>query len=420
MKILIVNKFLFPNGGSETYIFNLGKELEEQGHEVQYFGMEHPGRIVGNHAESYTSSMDFHKGKLSKLFYPFKIIYSVEAGKKIGKVLYDFWPDIVHLNNFNFQITPSVIYEIRRWGKKNNRYLPIVYTAHDYQWVCPNHMMYIPDRNEICFRCEGGRFGECTKNKCIHNSRVRSLLGTIEAGLYKKLNTYEKTDLIICPSEFMRKKLATDRALKDKLKVLYNFLEEGGTQTGDEPCEKEDYVLYFGRFAKEKGIETLLEVCRQLPEISFIFAGGGELEKELKDVKNVKNVGFQKGEELKKLIGRAKFSVFPSEWYENCPYSVMESQLYGTPVVASRIGGVPELVEDGITGELFTPGDVDDLKSKIENLWNDKEKQKACSANCRKKKFVSAREYVITLTELYESLGKGETVLPAGYGGKNE
>ena len=152
----------------------------------------------------------------------------------------------------------------------------------------------------------------------------------------------------------------------------------------------------------------------------MIVAGGGELEKELKDVKNVKNVGFQKGEELKKLIGRAKFSVFPSEWYENCPYSVMESQLYGTPVVASRIGGVPELVEDGITGELFTPGDVDDLKSKIENLWNDKEKQKACSANCRKKIFVSAREYVITLTELYESLGKGEAVLPAGYGGKNE
>ncbi len=419
MKILIVNKFLFPNGGSETYIFNLGKGLEKQGHEVQYFGMEHPGRTVGNHAESYTSPMDFHGGKLQKIFYPFRIIYSVEARKKIRMVLDDFKPDIVHLNNFNFQITPSVIYEIRKWGKENNKYLPVVYTAHDYQWICPNHMMYIPDRSEICFRCEGGRFGECTKNRCIHNSRIRSLLGTIEASLYKKLNTYEKIDLIICPSEFMMKKLATNTSLKNKLKVLYNFLGDGRTQTGDSPGEKEDYVLYFGRYAKEKGIETLLEACRRLPDIPFIFAGGGELEKALENCGNVKNVGFKKGEELRSLIARAQFSVFPSEWYENCPYSVMESQMYGTPVIASCIGGVPELVEDGVTGELFIPGDVNNLKSKIENLWNDNEKQKIYSENCRKKKFTFADEYVITLTELYKSLRERTDFCAFGSGGKN-
>ena len=106
MHVLIVNKFLYPNGGSETYIFEIGKQLESMGHEVQYFGMEHEGRIVGNHAESYTSSVDFHTGKLDKLLYPFKIIYSVEARKKIRKVLEDFVPDVVHLNNFNFQLTP--------------------------------------------------------------------------------------------------------------------------------------------------------------------------------------------------------------------------------------------------------------------------------------------------------------------------
>ena len=113
MKILLVNKFLYPNGGSETYIFELGKELVRQGHEVQYFGMEHEGRVVGNHAESYTSNMDFHSGKLDKLLYPFKIIYSVEARQKIRAVLDDFSPDVVHLNNINFQLTPSIIYELR-------------------------------------------------------------------------------------------------------------------------------------------------------------------------------------------------------------------------------------------------------------------------------------------------------------------
>ena len=114
MKILIVNKFLYPNGGSETYIFEIGKQLQKMGHEVQYFGMEHEGRVVGNHAESYTSNMDFHTGKLAKLLYPFKIIYSSEARKKIRQVLKDFKPDVIHLNNFNFQLTPSIILEIQK------------------------------------------------------------------------------------------------------------------------------------------------------------------------------------------------------------------------------------------------------------------------------------------------------------------
>ena len=96
MKILMVNKFLYPNGGSETYIFQLGEELQKRGHEVQYFGMEHEGRIVGNRIDCYTSDMDFHTGKLQKLLYPFKIIYSVEAKRRMGRVLQDMHPDVVH------------------------------------------------------------------------------------------------------------------------------------------------------------------------------------------------------------------------------------------------------------------------------------------------------------------------------------
>ena len=117
MKILIVNKFLFYNGGSETYIFEIGKQLQKMGHEVQYFGMEHEGRVVGNRLEEYTSNMDFHSGKLNKLFYPFQIIYSGEAKAKMLKVLYDFAPDVVHLNNFNFQLTPSVIYAVKKYER---------------------------------------------------------------------------------------------------------------------------------------------------------------------------------------------------------------------------------------------------------------------------------------------------------------
>jgi len=176
MKILMVNKFLYPNGGSETYIFKLGEQLQKKGHEVQYFGMEHAGRIVGNRLECYTSDMDFHAGGAGKLLYPFRIIYSGEAKRKMRRVLEDFRPDVVHLNNINFQLTPSIIYAVRAFEKKRGKRIKIVYTAHDYQWVCPNHMMRIPATGQICFACRGGDFKQCSKNRCIHDSRVKSLI----------------------------------------------------------------------------------------------------------------------------------------------------------------------------------------------------------------------------------------------------
>lgn len=391
MRILMVNKFLHPNGGSETYIFKLGEQLQKAGHEVQYFGMEHEGRIVGNHAEIYTSDMDFHKGGPGKLLYPFRIIYSGEAKRKMRLVLEDFQPDVVHLNNINFQLTPSVIYAVRAYEKKYGRRVRIVYTAHDYQWVCPNHMMRIPATGAICFACRGGDYKQCSKNRCIHNSRIKSLLGTIEAQYYAKRKTYGMVDVILCPSEFMKKQLDTDPLLADKTVMMHNFIEaDQGRQSG---MVKKDYVVYFGRFSEEKGTKTLLEACRALPEIPFIFAGTGPLEDEVSKVSNVENRGFVTGEELRRLISEARFSVYPSEWYENCPFSVMESQMYGTPVLASDLGGAPELVQAGVTGDLFRGGDAQELTEHIKAMWEDPELCRKYSENCKNINFDTVEQY---------------------------
>ena len=186
LKILMVNKFLHPNGGSETYIFKLGDYLNSQGHSVEYFGMEHEGRCVGNHADVYTTDMDFHGGsKLSKLLYPIKTIYSREARKKIHLVLDDFQPDVVHLNNFNYQLTPSIILEIKRWRECRKHPVKIIYTAHDLQLLCPNHMMRNPASKEKCEKCLGGKFINCAKGKCIHGSTAKSIVGTMEASFWK-------------------------------------------------------------------------------------------------------------------------------------------------------------------------------------------------------------------------------------------
>ncbi|MBQ8040780.1 MAG: glycosyltransferase family 4 protein, partial [Lachnospiraceae bacterium] len=313
MKVLMVNKFLYPNGGSETYIFEIGKQLQKMGHEVQYFGMEHEGRIAGNRVNSYTSNMDFHGSKLSKLLYPFKIIYSREARKKIRAVLEDFKPDVVHLNNINFQITPSILYEIKKYEKDTENKVKIIATAHDYQWVCPNHMLYIPHKEEICERCTGGNYSNCSKYKCIHNSRVKSILGSVESYYYHLRKTYGLIDKIISPSEFLKKQLAKDEMMKDRLVAMHNFVTVCKEDIDSLKYEKEDYVLYFGRYAKEKGIETLLKVCELLPDIPFVFAGSGPLEDMVNQSKNVKNVGFQKGKDLQELIVKARFSIYPSE-----------------------------------------------------------------------------------------------------------
>ena len=402
MKILMINKFLHPNGGSETYIFKLGAYLQSMGHEVQYFGMEHEGRCVGNRVNAYTSDMDFHGGsKLSKLTYPLKTIYSSEARKKLRLVLEDFQPEVCHLNNFNYQLTPSTLLEIAKW-KKEGHPCRVIFTAHDYQLVCPNHMCNNPNTGENCEKCLGGHFGNCTKGKCIHGSLAKSAVGTLEAMLWNGCGVYKNIDVMICCSEFLKTKMDCNPLFAGKTLALHNFVDK----VERKETEKQDYVLYFGRFSREKGIDTLLKVCKALPDIPFIFAGTGPLEGEIAGVPNIKNVGFQRGQALENLIRQARFSVYPSQWYENCPFSVMESQLYGTPVLGADIGGIPELIEVGKTGELFESGNAAQLEEKIRTLWEDRELTDRYSENCAHLRFDDVAAYTEKLLKLY----RGETL----------
>lgn len=419
-RILIINKFLYPNGGSETYIFKLGECLENLGHEVQYFGMEHEGRIVGNRVEAYTSDMDFHGGsKLVKLTYPFKTIYSSEARRQIRKVLEDFKPDVCHLNNFNYQLTPSVILEIVKWRKETGRECQIYFTAHDYQLVCPNHMMNNPTTHENCEKCVGGHFANCIKGKCIHGSTAKSMVGAAEAFYWNSRGTYRYIDKIICCSEFMKTKMDTNPVLAKKTIAVHNFLDaatieaylasvsgndnvDDGTTAPEDimHSEKNGYVLYFGRYSWEKGVRTLIEAAKKLPDIRFACAGRGEYAEQMRDVPNIKNVGFQSGDDLIRLIDEARFSICPSECYENNPFSVMESHRCGTPVIGARIGGIPELIIDGENGLLFESGNSDDLADKIQRLWLDRELLENFTARCREIKYDTAEEYIEKVYEL--------------------
>ena len=396
MKILLVNKFLYPKGGAETYVFKLGETLQKMGHEVEYFGLENEKNIVGNNAGSYVSHMDFGEGIKKNLKAPLRIIYSSEARKKIRRVLDSFQPDIVHFNNIQFHLTPSIILETEKYKKDTGKSVRIIYTAHDYQLICPSHGLFDTEIR-VCEKCLGGNYMNCVKTKCMKNSRIKSLLATADAYFWKISRAYSCIDKIICPSFFMKSKLDTQKRFSDKTVVIHNFIEP----VTFAETKKENYVLEFGHLSRDKGTVTLLEAAKRMPDIRFVFAGYGEAENEIRKVKNAEYVGFKTGDELKKLIASAAVSVYPSEWYENCPFSVIESQMYGTPVIGSKIGGIPELIREGETGLLFEPGNADDLEKNLRLLLENPEKLSEYTSNCKKVSFETAETYYEKLIRIY-------------------
>lgn len=396
MRILMVNKFLYPKGGAETYFLKIGNYLQKQGHEIQYFGMYDEKNTVGNKINEYTSSVDFHNAGLEKFLYPFKIIYSKEAYQKIKKVILDFKPDIIHMNNINFQLTPSII------DVAYKMHIPIVQTVHDYQMICPNHLLFNPNTNEICEKCLNSTKWNCAKNNCIHGSKLKSIIGSIEGIIYNKYkDEYKKVNKYICPSKFLENKLLSSSELyKGKTITIHNFIELKELNS----YKKDNYVLFFGRLSEEKGLSIFLECCKALPNINFKIAGTGPLDYMCKNIKNVEFVGFKTGRELESLIAKAKFSVYPSIWYENCPLSILESESLGTPVITSKQGGMMELVEDKKTGILVENINKNNLKKAIENLYKDDKLISQMSKNCinKRKNMISLEEYCNKLLNIYE------------------
>jgi glycosyltransferase involved in cell wall biosynthesis len=361
--------------------------------------MYDPQNTVGNAAGQYTQNMDFHGKGLERFLYPFKILYSFEAKKKIMRVIDQFKPDIVHMNNINFQLTPSIIDGIKKKG------IPLVQTVHDYQMICPNHLLYNFDRNEACEKCLNGAYLNCVKNKCIHGSTVKSILGALEARLYSWLKCYKKVDLYICPSYFLESKLLSAREYyRGKTKTIHNFIDKekfSGDFSSEEP-----YIAFIGRLSKEKGIENLAGAAKLLPDYTFVVAGSGPDADMLRDIPNVKLTGFLTGRQLTELMGGAKVMLLPSVWYENCPISILEALCMGVPVVTMNSGGMAELVKDGVTGTLINDPTPEGLADKLRQTLGNADYYQTLKENCKREKdaILSVETYADILVKEYERL----------------
>ena len=199
---------------------------------------------------------------------------------------------------------------------------------------------------------------------------MASLIAYLEAKKWTKEKLGDYTDVFICPSHFIATKLIQGGYDDHKIAVLCNFIDV--EKTKKENYDKEGYYCYIGRLSREKGIKTLIEAAKQLP-FHLKIVGGGPLSEELHQSaeknKNIEFVGHQHWDGIKDIVGKARFTVIPSEWYENNPLSVIESKCLGTPVLGANIGGIPELIDEK-SGMFFESHNVNDLKEKIEQMFS--------------------------------------------------
>ncbi len=350
MKVLLVNKFHYKKGGSETYYFTVAEALKTRGHEVVFLAMKDDEKNIPCEQEKYfVSNSTVQGGVKSKLNMILHIAYSKEAYSNMKKLLLEEKPDLVILNLVHKQITLSIIDAIKEYNSK----LPIFWTMHDLITICPSYTM-LDGKGEVCERCLGGSFRPCVDNRCIKGSKLMSILSKYEADYIRKKKWYDQVDLFICPSEFYCKKLQRAKFTTSKIVTLRNPLP---FDTKYEVFLKNnDYILYFGRLAKEKGVRTLIDAVRKTG-CRLIVVGTGPIEDELKvyanRLSNVEFKGFQKGKALIDYIKNSRCVVLPSEWYENGPYSAMEAMSFGKPLIVSDNGGLPELVDDGVNGYVY-------------------------------------------------------------------
>ena len=349
MKVLLVNKFHYRKGGSETYYFTLAEALKARGHEVIFFAMQDEKNLPCPQEKYFVSNSSVTGGIKSKLNMILHLTYSKEAYRNMAQLLKDEKPDLVILNLVHKQITLSIIDAIKEYDPK----LPVFWTMHDLIAVCPSYSMRDGSGN-ICEKCLGGDFSHCVKNKCIKGSTLMSLLSKYEAEFIRRRKWYDQVDLFICPSEFYKKKLEEGKFTRSPIVTMRNPLPLDTKFEINETTE--DYVLYFGRLSPEKGVKTLIEAAK-LCGCRLVILGTGPQEEELKalakDCANIEFKGFQTGEVLRNYVKNSRCVVMPSACYENGPYSAMEAMALGKPLIVSNRGGLPELVEDGVNGYIY-------------------------------------------------------------------
>lgn len=294
---------------------------------------------------------------------PFNNIWSRQTYRDIKRLIKKEKPDICHFHNISYLISPSAYYACKSSG------IPVVQTLHNYRIFCSTGLLY--RESEICEECLGKSPVKGLMHGCFRNSRVYTLPVTLMEYIHHSLGTWrEKVDGFIALTEFAMKKFINAGLPEKKIFIKPNFL----VSPPRPKFSPGGYALFAGRLSPEKGIFTLLNAWKRLSNVPLKVVGDGPLKKEAEqfvekhNLFNVDIVGMVSRDTVVEFMRNAMFVVFPSEWYEGFPMTLVEAYACGKPVIASRTGAMREIVRDGGTGLLFELKNPGDLVEKVNSI----------------------------------------------------
>jgi glycosyltransferase involved in cell wall biosynthesis len=356
MIILHIHKFFDYRGGAEQYLHRLMEKQARAGHEVHVLSTRSPENAKTEDAKYFVRRFDFTRfeGWRRDLQKGTAFLWNREARRAAGRMIAEIKPDVIHLHNVYHHLSSSILASVRASG------VPCVQTLHDFKLACPNYSMFT--QGSPCERCKGGRYWNAVFHRCLFPSAAANALAAAEMGMTKLQQSYERTvRAFICLSVFLRDKMIEWGEPASKFVMLPNAAEAAPfpAQGGG------GYILYVGRLTSGKGAETLIRASARVPAMPLRIAGTGPEEERFRHLARSLHAahitfhGFVKQKGLADLRARAEAVAIPSVQYENSPLTVLEALGQGVPALASKNGGIPELMDDGVEGLFAVPGDVD-------------------------------------------------------------
>jgi len=401
--LLSVNNYYYKRGGAEGVFLSHNALFEQAGGAVVPFSMQHPDNISSSWESSFVEELEYgaEYSLLQKAWRVPKTIYSLEARRKIDRLLDKCRPDICHAHNIYHHISPSIL------GVLHKRKIPTVITLHDLKLACPAYKMLSP--SGICELCRGGRQFNVVRNKCIKDSTLLSGIVYLESKLHSLLRTYERyVDRFVVPSQFYIDKFVEWGISRERMVYIPNFSEFESSS----PKIPGNTITYFGRLGHEKGIATLIRAAA-LAGVSIRIIGAGPDDDSFKTLAReldaqVEFCGYLSGQVLQDKLRQSKAVVLPSEWYENAPLSILEAYSLEIPVLGANIGGIPEMIKEGVTGATFVSANVQQLADKLtwmNEMGSDSAHAMGVAGRALVDKEFTSQQYMSRVLKLYAELG---------------
>jgi len=392
MRILLIHNEYTQYGGEDAVFQTEGELLTNYGHVVERLTFD---------SKKINSFFD-------KCLSILKMFYNPQSARSLRNKIEEFKPDVIHVHNFFPLASPSIFFVAKKYN------IPIVATLHNYRLICPSAMLY--HKHKIYEKSSEAIFPLDAVLKGVYrNSILQTAIIASMTASHNIIGTWKnKIERYIVLTEFSREKFKNSalRIPAEQFVIKPNFVMDFGAGES----KREDFFLFVGRLSEEKGIEVLLKATR-IYDFKLKIIGDGPFRSMVEDYAaenpNIQYLGFRQKAFIIDIMKKAKALIFPSIWYEGFPVTILEAFSTGTPVIASKLGGMKEVVTDGFNGLHFEAGNEIDLVNRIKNFEEQGEHSLLMNRNARNtylEKYTPERNYHQLKGIYYQAMKEKATV----------